>query len=310
MFTVSPAIIHTAFLCGTALPYTLRVGIFPDITHDGTVNQLDMALWTRLQYPRADALYRTTMPFKLFLDGTAYNPSTNRITFEQATAYITNMSYIFDNYPITPILVGWQGLGHDTLYPALDVVNSNLGGASGLAAFADFLAKNAGPGSSVSYHVNTDEAYSHFNGTSNPEFTIGMCRLNVDHTTPWYSNCTVTHEQTPDCGIRCSISKTRDSVSHGRYDRIGRIFNVIPMGLRTIHSDAWRDVGASWEPTGYLSMESEQFCGQASSAACYSLFHHIRSTCGPPTSTLSSTTGSPAPCPPHTPSRARPSEGH
>ena len=79
----------------------------------------------------------------------------------------------------------------------------------------------------------------------------------------WYSNCSVTHEQSPDCGIRCSISKTRDAVTYGRYQRYARMFDVVPVqGLRTIHSDAWRDVGASWEPNHFISMESEQFFGQ------------------------------------------------
>jgi hypothetical protein len=148
-----------------------------------------------------------------------------------------------------------------TLYPSLDIVNARSGGVDGLKAYADALTALS-PGSSVSYHVNTDEAYSHFDNAPNPEFNIGICRLNVDHATPWYSNCSVTHEQDPDCGIRCSISKTRDAVSFGRYERLNKMFNVIPDGLRTIHSDAWRDVGASYEPTGYLSMESENFCGQ------------------------------------------------
>ena len=142
-------------------------------------------------------------------------------------------------------------------------MNARCGGAAGLAAYAAGLAKLSASGaSSVSYHVNSDEAYSHFNGAPNPEFDIGICRLQVDHFTPWLSNCSVTHEQSPDCGVRCSISKTRDAVSHGRYARMARMFDVVPAGLRTVHSDAWRDVGASWEREGFISMESENFCGQ------------------------------------------------
>jgi len=264
VFTISSATLHTQFLCGSALPLTLRVGLFPAQQGTQSVSGVDVRRWLRKQYPLADSLYRTTMPFKLFLDGSAYtNGLRNRITFEDAKAYIANMSYIFDYYPITPILVGWQGLGHDTLYPSLDVVNENLGGAAGLLSLNEFLLDNAGKGSSLSYHVNTDEAYSHYNGTYNPEFDIGICRLNVDHKSAWYSNCSVTHEQSPDCGIRCSISKTRDAVTYGRYQRYARMFDVVPVqGLRTIHSDAWRDVGASWEPNHFISMESEQFCGQ------------------------------------------------
>ena len=336
-FTIAPTRINTAFLCGSALPFTLSVGVFSDLTQDGAISSDDIHFWRRHQFPVADVLYRTTLPHKLGMDYTAYGPQSSwaRLSFvPDALSYAQNMSRIADGYPLTPILVGASILYRSPLYrpppstanhttvaltpmtprhatptlprsvarfgsrhaldvmkakpahrtpvtsyplsyrscsatrpptpfsdPSLDNVNARCGGASGLAAYAKGLvALNAA--SSVSYHVNSDEAYSHFNGAPNPEFDIGICRLQVDHVTPWFSNCTVTHEQTPDCGIRCSISKTRDAVSHGRYERMGRMFDVVPAGMRTVHSDAWRDVGASWEASGYLSMESENFCGQ------------------------------------------------
>ncbi len=31
----------------------------------------------------------------------------------------------------------------------------------------------------MSYHVNSDEAYSLFNGSGNPEFDVGICRIQV-----------------------------------------------------------------------------------------------------------------------------------
>jgi hypothetical protein len=46
-----------------------------------------------------------------------------------------------------------------------------------------------------SYHVNTDEAYSLFNGIDNEEFDIGVCRLQVGFhlresvCTPCWSRC-------------------------------------------------------------------------------------------------------------------------
>jgi hypothetical protein len=80
-------------------------------------------------------------------------------------------------------------------------------------------------------------------------------------------NCTVAG-QTPNCGIRCSISKAKDAALFGRYERYARFFATVPGGLRTIHSDAWRDVGASWEPeeVGFIDHANEQWCGQRGDA--------------------------------------------
>ena len=206
VFTIAPATIHVNYLCGSGLPYTVKVGVFTDTTRDDVINADDIYFWRRMQFPRADVLYRSTLPYKLQLDVTAYTQDSTytRITFDEAQDYIKNLSVVIDGYPQTPILVGWQGLGHDTLYPGWDLVNERLGGQQGLFNLAGNLTElSRSKFSSLSYHVNSDEAYSMYNGTANPEFDIGICRLQVDHLTAWYSNCTVTHEQNPDCGIRC-----------------------------------------------------------------------------------------------------------
>jgi hypothetical protein len=96
----------------------------------------------------------------------------------------------------------------------------------------------------------------------------------VDHATPWCMDCAV-DGQTPNCGARCSLSKAKDAAAHGRYERLARFFAAVaPQGLRTIHSDAWRDVGASWEApaqggasSGYLDCANEARCGQQGDAA-------------------------------------------
>ena len=145
----------------------------------------------------------------------------------------------------------------------MDQVNLNIGGSEGLNALGARVAANF-PRSSLSYHVNTDEAYSRFNGSINSEFNIDICRLNVDGVTPWVMNDSVVQQQIPDYGVRCSISKTKDNSYYGRYERIGRFLTTIPSSpkIETIHSDAWRDVGSSFEPDGFISESSEQFCGQ------------------------------------------------
>ena len=273
VFSIAPAPLQASFDCGSALPIILRVGVFPDVTQDGTVSGDDIALWRRAQFPRADVLYRSTLPYKIQIDLTAYQPSWTRLPFVQVLDYISNISKITDSYPQTPILVGWQGLGHDTLYPSLDVLNvhADVGGRAGLDTLNAGIVSVSGTSlSSLSYHVNSDEAYSLFNSLPNPAFDPIMCRVNIDHVTPWAMNCSV-DGQTPNCGIRCSISKTKDAANFGRYNRLQRFFDVVqPVGLRTIHSDAWRDVDSSWEepPTdassdsGYIDSASEAYCGQ------------------------------------------------
>lgn len=273
VFTIAPASIHASYLCGNGLPYTLTVGVFPDVTQDGNVTSDDIFLWRRMQYPRADVLYRTTLPYKIQIDLTSYNPGWTRIPFVDVLDYVSNISLITDGYPQTPILVGWQGLGHDTLYPGWDTISirPDVGGAVGLQALAaGVVAASRNNRTSLSYHVNADEAYSLFNSAPNPSFDPRICRVNTDHSTPWFMNCTTTNFQTPDCGIRCSISKTKDNVYYGRYDRYARFFDTVPSGMRTIHSDAWRDVGASWEPEesgGFIDWANEQRCGSQADSA-------------------------------------------
>ena len=269
VFTVAPATLHPAYVCGAGLPIALTVGVFPDLTQDGAVGGDDIALWRRAQYPRADLLYRTTLPYKIQVDLRSYNPGWGVIPFEDVLGYVANISRVTDAYPQTPILVGWQGLGHDTLYPAWDALNirPEVGGAAGLAALAAGLqGASRSNRTSLSYHVNSDEAYELFDGAPNAEFQAGAMRLNVDHATPWCMAGNVTG-QTPNPGRRCSISKAKDAAAHGRYARYARMFGVVPGGLRTIHSDAWRDVGASWEPEGLLDWANEQRCGQQGDAA-------------------------------------------
>ena len=266
VFTVAPATLHAAYVCGTGLPITLTVGVFPDITEDGFVSGDDLALWRRAQYPRVDVLYRTTLPYKIQVDLTSYTPSWTVIPFEEVLDYVANISLITDAYPQTPILVGWQGLGHDTLYPGWDQINIRpaVGGAPGLIALAAGLTSAARNNlSTLSYHVNADEAYALFNSEPNPDFDVRMCRLNVDKSTPWCMDGSETG-QTPNPGCRCSISKSKDKAFYNRYERYAKMLSIVPPGLRTIHSDAWRDVGASWEPAplGFIDHANEQFCGQ------------------------------------------------
>jgi hypothetical protein len=115
-FTISPSRITTEFLCGSTLPYKLSVGVFQDLTQDGSISSDDIHFWRRHQFDRVDLVYRTTLPHKIGVDYSAYvqQSTWGRMQFvPDVLEYGKNMSAIFDYYPLTPILVGWEGLGHE-----------------------------------------------------------------------------------------------------------------------------------------------------------------------------------------------------
>jgi hypothetical protein len=68
-----------------------------------------------------------------------------------------------DNQTIVVHLVGWQGSGHDTLYPSLDKVNPNVGTVGDLIRLAEASRQY---NTIISYHINTDEAYVNYTATS------------------------------------------------------------------------------------------------------------------------------------------------
>jgi len=114
-FAISSSTIYTHFKCGSPLPFKLSVGVFPDITQDSIVNSDDVLLWRRRQYPKTDLLYRTKLPYKIGNDYTAYvGWQDPRIPFSDVDSiYMSTIALATDNYPQVPILVGWQGLGHE-----------------------------------------------------------------------------------------------------------------------------------------------------------------------------------------------------
>jgi len=84
------------------------------------------------RYPLADWLYRAGLVMKLESDMTSYarNAAQPRISFNDSLAVIRAFSEWTDNSTTVIHLVGWQGSGHDTLYPSLDRVDPNVGGGS------------------------------------------------------------------------------------------------------------------------------------------------------------------------------------
>ena len=127
------------------------------------------------------------------------------VNFNETLDWLKNYSMLVDGLPMTPILVGWQGNGHDSLYPGLDVVNSYLGGSKDLNKLVA-VAKQL-YNATMSYHIDVDISNSmmpteHYEGpyqnpsspydasVPNPEFELSSMVTNADHQTPWCMNNT------------------------------------------------------------------------------------------------------------------------
>lgn len=138
----------------------------------------------------------------------------------------------------------------------------------GLASLAAFAGRY---NVSLSYHINLDEAYQLYNSTPNENFVLDMCRRNTDHETYWASAFPF---QEPSPGLHCSISKTKDMALYGRFERYGKLLSTVPPGLRTLHTDAWRNVNSDWGPwqgdfPGYIGDEIEDVCGTRADVAFF-----------------------------------------
>ena len=141
------------------------------------------------------------------------------------------MSLISGGMPQIVYLVGWQGTGHDTLYPSLDVLNEALGTKEDL----ERLAKNAMDlyDTVISYHINTDEAYSNYSeytrgaggaltfvqGIPNTDVNMEMLARNPDGSGyEWAPSHNLMAYSTAQ-GPAYHVSKTKDAVSGQRVKR-------------------------------------------------------------------------------------------
>eukprot|EP00054_Salpingoeca_dolichothecata_P001450 m.19248 g.19248 ORF g.19248 m.19248 type:complete len:170 (-) comp12197_c0_seq1:673-1182(-) len=151
--------IHTH--CGNMLakqPYTFITGFFSDLTFDDKLDLYDVFVFYRQFIPLAHVDFRRSLLIKLDSDITSYKSGekTPRITFRDTLPYIQAFANMTNNFPITVYLVGWQGTGHDTLYQSLNILNAKLGDTADIQWLSQEAAKvNA----TISYHINTDEAY-------------------------------------------------------------------------------------------------------------------------------------------------------
>lgn len=285
-FSAGISRIDVKMRCGNVLPFAFRVGFFGDLSLDRKVDATDVIVWNRRQFPEARNIYKTHLVWKL---GVSYHSCRPKewvdkgyappvITFSETLEWIRDMSLISGGMPQIVYLVGWQGTGHDTLYPSLDVLNEALGTKEDL----ERLAKNAMDlyDTIISYHINTDEAYSNYSeykraadgaltfvqGISNTDVNMKMLARNPDGSGyEWAPSHNLMAYSTAQ-GPAYHVSKTKDVVSGQRIKRLAKIFDTIPVNS-SLHCDAWRDINLSYEneteddPWGWILENEEMKCG-------------------------------------------------
>ena len=93
----------------------------------------------------------------------------SRATFNKTLDAVKWMSEWSDNSTHIMHLVGWQGTGHDTLYPSLDRINPHVGTKADLERLATEAKKY---NCLISYHINTDEAYQNLTAAQGCDLSV------------------------------------------------------------------------------------------------------------------------------------------
>jgi hypothetical protein len=279
--------IHTNLRCGNVLPVTLKWGVFSDLTEDSKVDENDAVIWTREQHPKADWVYRSSLVLALAVDEATYIPKgppvpqMPRISFNESLKVVRALSSWSDNTSTVLRLVGWQGSGHDTLFPSLKKINPKVGTLADLRKLATEALKY---NTIITYDMNTDDAYANFTATQCSGFN--QCDDSI-HPVPG----TQDGQPNPDfkreimsltpsgdlwqwCGLLCAtrtdplqgpayhLSKTKDTASAERHRRFNQFLATVPVAP-TIHCDANHDVSDSWEidARGFIAEDEEGICG-------------------------------------------------
>jgi hypothetical protein len=107
----------------------------------------------RFMPPLPTRYYDDRATYKIFCQCGGGKPVTS---FEQVERMVRDFAALTDYYPQSVYLVGWQYTGHDTGYPAIDVVNREIGGEEGLARLMRAAAE---VNCTISFHDNYDDAY-------------------------------------------------------------------------------------------------------------------------------------------------------
>jgi hypothetical protein len=134
-----------------------------DRNHDGAVDWMEAALWHRDHMITPSNTYEPkTFTYIVFIDWVkpvkeppgGYAPPI--ASFAETLEIVRAVAKVTGNAKQRVTLVGWQFMGHDTGYPALNQVNERAGGAGALQK----LVKDAAEyNANIEYHINLNDAY-------------------------------------------------------------------------------------------------------------------------------------------------------
>ena len=237
---INKYIVHTR---GVELePLSISIVFLGDYNKDGVVDTSDYFLWLNRHLPSSpNQIHDKHIWYKIFQS----KPGLLRSNLPQTKDIIKAIANITDNYPQIPFLVGWQFKGHDTDYPALNILNKELGEQEDFSKL--FKEAEEQYNAFVSCHINIDDAYKH----SSQWDEALMTQFKDGTLIPWekFNNEMSYH-----------LSHTKDVESGSIFKRLTEFFEILPV-KKAIHMDAMRNTNVSWEPDGYISEIEELECG-------------------------------------------------
>ena len=224
-----------------------------DRNNDGAVNWMETALWHRdhMRTP-SDTYEPRTITYNVILDWVkpvkeppvGYAPPIT--SFAETLEIVRSVAKVTGNARQRVTLVGWQFMGHDTGYPALNQVNERVGGLAELQKLVKDAAKyNA----SIEYHINLDDAYP-----DSPLFDPSVLQFNREGKPYVWSH--QFEGSPPDY----RISQTKQFRSGYFQRRVTAFLDMVPVS-EGIRLDTFRNCDISLGPGEDIGIVSETVYG-------------------------------------------------
>ena len=224
-----------------------------DRNNDGAVNWMEAALWHRdhMRTP-SDTYEPRTITYNVILDWVkpvkeppvGYAPPIT--SFAETLEIVRSVAKVTGNARQRVTLVGWQFMGHDTGYPALNQVNKRVGGLAELQKLVKDAAKyNA----SIEYHINLDDAYP-----DSPLFDPSVLQFNREGKPYVWSH--QFEGSPPDY----RISQTKQFRSGYFQRRVTAFLDMVPVS-EGIRLDTFRNCDISLGPGEDIGIVSETVYG-------------------------------------------------